>query len=83
MEISEEEILRIEKEFDEDVNWFEEHYDELREKYREFAIAIKGKKVIAYAEYLDDLIRKVEEAGYDPVEVFITGFQPDGVGIIL
>ena len=81
--MSDEEILRILEEYGKDADWFDEHYEELKKKYRDFIIAIKGRRVVAYGKSLSELIKKVEDAGLDPAYVYIAGFPPEGVGYIL
>ena len=76
------EEIRILEEYEKDVDWFDEHYEELKKKYRDFIIAIEGRRVVAYGKNLSELIKKVEDAGLDPAYVYIAGFPLEGVGCI-
>jgi len=53
----------------ENERWFEENFWKLRKKYVGKLIAICKRKVIAVADTIEELERKIEEGPFDPNEV--------------
>ena len=82
----------IEKKFDEiklfkmheqNEDWFNLHYKELKEKYENKFIAIKDKKIIFIEDEIEKLLENLEKEGINIDEVFITSIPPKGMASIL
>ncbi len=56
---------------DNDLEWFDKHYGELRERYDNKFIAIRSKKVIGVDEDIVKLVKKLKEMGENPSQTFI------------
>lgn len=74
--------LQLLKESEENIIWFQENLDYIREEFFNKIIAIKNKSIIASADNINELMRKLEENNIDPSEVLIESiYQKDEITI--
>jgi len=67
---------------DRDSIWLNEHYDELQ-RFQGKVIAIKGKKVIAVQDSLEELLEELEKKNEDPAFLLIQAIPPENIAFIL
>ena len=79
----EEEIKLLFKVFEKNEEWFNDHYEDLQEKYQDTIIAIKNQEVIEVKTDLEELLNVLEMKGEDINTVFITSIPPKGFAFIL
>ena len=79
----EEKIKFILERFDENEEWFSDHYEELQEKYENKILAIKEKKVILVDAKVEDLLKNLKAKKEDISSVYIASIPPKGTAFIL
>jgi len=76
-------IRRLLEEFEKDCRWFSDNYDKLEKKYLGKVVAVKGRKVIAVGESVEDLVKQLSEMDVDVGTVYMGTIPPKGVAFIL
>ncbi len=66
-----------------DLEWFQEHSNELRERYGGEFIAIKNKSIVGFASSSGALIKNLEQNGEESNLVLIKHVTPKGEIVIL
>ncbi|MBU1203853.1 MAG: hypothetical protein KKG60_02165 [Nanoarchaeota archaeon] len=66
-----------------DLNWFQENSEELRGKYEEEFVAIKGRSIVAFGPDVEILFRKLKEKRINKNEVLIEFISPKNHIVIL
>lgn len=69
--------------FEENWNWFTDHYGELEKKYANKVVAIKNRKVIAVSEKIEDLLEQLKIKNEDISSVYMGSIPPKGMAFIL
>jgi hypothetical protein len=78
----EQELQMITK-MENNVQWFNLHYTNIREKYENKFIAIKDDRIISEDENIENLIKNIEKQGEDPGLVLIKFIPKKGTVLIL
>ncbi|MCK4637131.1 MAG: hypothetical protein KAT49_04560 [Methanomicrobia archaeon] len=81
--MNENEEMKQFEEYERDADWFQEHFDELAEKYVGCVLAVKNRKILATNEDIDVLIRELRTKGENPAVLFIGSILPGDEIIIL
>jgi len=81
--MSEAELLKRLKAFEEDSKWLSKNCEELREKYEGKVFAIKNQKVIQTADSVEELVKKLEEKKEDVAFLLIEKLPPKDISFIL
>jgi DNA-binding winged helix-turn-helix (wHTH) protein len=81
--MEEDEILKSLREAVEDGEWVSRNYDELTKKYEGKIFAVRGKKVVAAAETVEELRKMLEARGENISFLLIESIPPKGVSFIL
>ena len=63
--------------------WFSREYSKIQDKYKGKVVAVKDKKVIAYAESVEELLEELERAGEDPSSLLMEAVPPEDAPYIL
>jgi hypothetical protein len=76
-------VLEALKKSEEDSNWVSEEYGRLRSKYEGKVFAVKGKRIISYADTMEELMKKLEQVGEDASLLLIESIPPRDLLFIL
>ncbi len=68
---------------EESLEWFQENFLEIKEKYQNKMIAIKNKQIVAIASNTKDLLKILKEKGINESEVLIESIIPKNEIVIL
>lgn len=68
--------IRLLKQSKDDLNWFLDNFDKLRENYESKVLAIKNKEVVAAENNIHELLSKLEGKGIPQEEVLIKQIKP-------
>ena len=68
---------------EENLKWFQNNFNKIRESYEKKIVAIKNKKIIASADNSKQLLDLLEEKGIDNSEVLIEAITPKNEIVIL
>ena len=68
--------LRLLKQSQEDLKWFVNNFEELRENYGHKVLAVKNKRVVATGDNMQGLLSKLEEKGIPQESVLIKQIRP-------
>lgn len=83
LSVSEEELVKLLLEFEENEEWFSGHYKDLQKKYADMMLAIKDKKVISASPEIEELFNDLKSKNVDIDSVYITTIPPKGIAFIL
>ena len=83
MDMSEEKIIRLLREFEENEEWFSENYQELQKKFENMILAIKDKKIISMKRDMESLLKDLESKNIEVESVYIGTIPPKGIAFIL
>jgi len=78
--MNEEKIRKSLIELYEDLKWFSENFSRISKKYSNKWIAIKNKKIIAYSENYEELVKKLEEMKCE--DALIRWIEPKNIVIV-
>ena len=81
MDMSEEKIIKLLREFEENEKWFSENYQELQKKFENMILAIKDKKIISIKRDMESLLKDLESKNIDVESVYIGTVPPKGIAI--
>ncbi|MCL5099994.1 MAG: DUF5678 domain-containing protein [Candidatus Marsarchaeota archaeon] len=59
------------KAFEKNVDWFENHYEELKVKYNGQFVAVKGRRVVGHDENAEELLKRLRKSGEDTRQLLI------------
>lgn len=62
-EMENSQILEILRKSEEDSKWVSADFENLRNKYEGKVLAVKDKRVISYADTVEELVEKLEKTG--------------------
>lgn len=68
--------LDLLNESEKDLEWLQQNFLDIQEKFANKIIAIKNKKIIANSENISKLLEEVQSQGIDPSEVLIEAISP-------
>ncbi|MFB6246440.1 MAG: DUF5678 domain-containing protein [Candidatus Pacearchaeota archaeon] len=68
--------ISILKQSKDDLNWFLDNFDKLRENYGNKVLAIKNEEVVAAENNIHELLSKLEGKGIPQEEVLIKQIKP-------
>lgn len=68
--------LQLLQESEENLNWFQDNFVEIQEKYPNKIIAIKNKRIVASAANIEELIKLLHEKNIDDSEVLLEQIPP-------
>jgi len=64
LEVFEDDALLVRlKHYSTDVDWIEEHRDELRGRYPDQFVVVKNRRVLFAAPTMDEIVKLIDEAG--------------------
>lgn len=69
--------------FEDNLDWFTEHYDELEKNYGNKVLAIKNRKVIAVSTTLEKLLDELRSRKEDISSIYVGSIPPKGMAFIL
>ena len=77
-----EEDLILLKESHSDLDWFQKNIEEIKKDFEGELVAIKQKKIIAFAPNVNLLIKKLKDNNVDDTEVIVKYISPEGQIVI-
>ncbi|MCW4034246.1 MAG: hypothetical protein NWF03_02650 [Candidatus Bathyarchaeota archaeon] len=76
-------VKQAQESFEDNLDWFTEHYDELEKNYGNKVLAIKNRKVIAVSASLEKLLDELRNRQEDISSIYMGSIPPKGMAFIL